>query len=275
MGQPAAGRSFWYENHSQYNEEGSDTALEERGGEMDYRAGSTNKAQWFAPVARPRLGTAYWGPNRSQYGDIQYNITPPWTDAGAGHSGSMPDKEYDTTTSKVYQATSCSTRPPGRAGYIGDLPDKKLPYRLVLDASRDADTWKTSVRTHSEWSFVSGGQRPPEGPFQVDIPMLQLDYDVATDLAGDVRAGKWTEIGLSSTTQEWLNGSVKAAKARLSVSYDDGKTWSPVSLDKHRTGSWTARFKTPKKAPPRSPSRPTPRPPVASRWTRRSSGRSA
>lgn len=184
---------------------------------------------------RPRLGTAYWGPNRSQYGDIQYNITPPWTDAGAGHSGSMPDKEYDTTTSKVYQGDKLLDEAPGRAGYIGDLPDKKLPYRLVLDASRDADTWKTSVRTHSEWSFVSGANDPPEGPFQVDIPMLQLDYDVATDLAGDVRAGKWTEIGLSSTTQEWLNGSVKAAKARLSVSYDDGKTWSPVSLDKHRT----------------------------------------
>ncbi|MEW1893124.1 S8 family serine peptidase [Streptomyces sp. NPDC085659] len=242
---PLPGASFWYENHSQFNEEGSDTALEERGGEMDYRAGSTNKAEWFAPVTRPRLGTAYWGPNRSQYGDIQYNITP-WTDAGAGHSGSMPDKEYDTGKVTVYQGDKLLDESPGRAGYIGDLPDEKLPYRLVLDASRDADTWKTSVRTHSEWSFVSGAL-DPEGPYQVDIPMLQLDYDVATDLAGDVRAGKWTEVGLSSTTQEWLNGAVKATKARLSVSYDDGRTWSPVSLDKDRTGSWTARFKTPKK----------------------------
>ncbi|THA34268.1 peptidase [Streptomyces sp. A1277] len=242
---PLPGASFWYEDHAQYNAEGTDTALEERGGEMDYRAGSTTRAQWFAPITRPRLGTAYWGPNRSQWGDIQYNITP-WTDGGAGHSGSMPDKEYDTGKVAVYQGDKLLDESPGRAGYVGDLPAEELPYRLVLDASRDADTWKTSVRTHSEWSFVSGAN-DPEGPYQVDVPMLQLDYDVATDLAGDVRAGKWTEIGLSSTTQEWLEGAVKAKKAALSVSYDDGKSWSAVQLKKDGAGSWTARFKTPKK----------------------------
>lgn len=242
---PLPGASFWYEDHAQYNAEGTDTALEERGGEMDYRAGSTTRAQWFAPITRPRLGTAYWGPNRSQWGDIQYNITP-WTDGGAGHSGSMPDKEYDTGKVAVYQGDKLLDESPGRAGYVGDLPAEELPYRLVLDASRDADTWKTSVRTHSEWSFVSGAN-DPEGPYQVDVPMLQLDYGVATDLAGDVRAGKWTEIGLSSTTQEWLEGAVKAKKAALSVSYDDGKSWSAVQLKKDGAGSWTARFKTPKK----------------------------
>ncbi|TRV79754.1 S8 family serine peptidase [Streptomyces sp. 130] len=242
---PLPGASFWYENHAQYNAEGTDTALEQRGGEMDYRAGSTSKADWFAPVTRPRLGTGYWGPFRSQWGDIQYNVTP-WTDGGAGHSGAMPDKEYDTGKAAVYQGDKLLDEAPGRAGYVGNLPAEELPYRLVLDASRDADTWKTSVRTHTEWSFVSGAN-DPDGPYQVDIPMLQLDYDVATDLAGDVRAGKWTEIGLSSTTQEWLDGAVKATKASLSVSYDDGKTWSAVQLKKDRTGSWTARFKTPKK----------------------------
>ncbi|MFE7626028.1 S8 family serine peptidase [Streptomyces sp. NPDC057509] len=242
---PLPGASYWYEDHAQYNAEGTDTALEERSGELDYRAGGSSRAQWFAPVTRPRLGTGYWGPFRSQWGDIQYNITP-WTDGGAGHSGSMPDKEYDTGKAAVYQGEKLLDESPGRAGSVGDLPAEELPYRLVLDASRDADTWKTSVRTHSEWSFVSGAL-DPEGPYQADIPMLQLDYDIATDLAGDVKAGKQTEIGLSSTTQEWLEGAVKAKKAALSVSYDDGKTWSAVQLKKDGAGSWTARFKTPKK----------------------------
>lgn len=62
-----------------------------------------------------------------------------------------------------------------------------------------------------------------------------------------MKAGKTTEIGLSSTTQEWLDGAVKASKASLSVSYDDGETWSAVRLTKDSAGSWTARFKTPKK----------------------------
>ncbi|MFI6961501.1 S8 family peptidase [Streptomyces sp. NPDC050255] len=242
---PLPGDSFWYEDHAVYNESGTDTSLEERSAELDYAAGRTYPADWFAPITRPRLGTGYWGPFRSSYNDIQFNMTP-WTDAGTGHSGSMPDKEYDTGTVAVYQGDTLLDESPGRAGYVGDLAPEKLPYRLVLDASRDAATWKTSVRTHTEWDFVSGAL-DPEGPSQADIPMLQLDYDVDTDLAGDVRAGKWTEIGLSSTTQEWLEGAVKASKASLSVSYDDGKTWSAVQLKKDAAGSWTARFKTPKK----------------------------
>ncbi|MGW0936166.1 S8 family serine peptidase [Streptomyces sp. NPDC002666] len=242
---PLPGDSFWYEDHAVYNESGTDTSLEERSTDLDYKAGSSNTADWFAPVSRPRLGTGYWGPFRSTYGDIQYNLTP-WTDSGAGHSGSMPDKEYDTGTVAVYQGDTLLDESPGRAGYVGDLASEKLPYRLVLDAARDADTWKTSVRTHTEWDFVSGAL-DPAGPSQADIPLLQLDYDVHTDLAGDVRAGKWTEIGLSSTTQEWLEGAVKASKASLSVSYDDGKSWSAVQLKKDSAGSWTARFKTPEK----------------------------
>nr|WSW65997.1 S8 family serine peptidase [Streptomyces sp. NBC_00995] len=242
---PLPGASFWYEDHAVYNETGTDTSLEERSAELDYTAGRTYAADWFAPVTRPRLGTAYWGPFRSQWGDIQYNITP-WTDGGAGHSGSMPDKEYDTGTVTVYQGDKLLDTSPGRAGYVGNLAAEELPYRLVLDASRDADTWKTSVRTHSEWTFLSGAL-DLQGPYQADIPMLQLDYEVATDLAGDVKAGTWTEIGLSSTTQEWLENAVKATKAALSVSYDDGKSWSAVQLRKDSAGSWTARFKTPGK----------------------------
>lgn len=240
---PLPGASFWYEDHSVLNETGTDTSLEERSADLDYTAGRTYPADWFAPVTRPRLGTGYWGPFRTAYGDIQYNITP-WTDGGAGHAGAMPDKEYDTGTVAVYQGDKLLDESAGRAGYVGNLAAEKLPYRLVLDALRDADTWKTSVRTHSEWTFVSGAL-DPEGPYQADIPMLQLDYDVATDLAGDVKAGTWTEVGLASTTQEWLEGAVKATKASMSVSYDDGRTWSPVQLRKEAAGSWTARFMTP------------------------------
>ncbi|WP_328897075.1 S8 family serine peptidase [Streptomyces sp. NBC_00236] len=243
---PLPGSSHWFEQHEIFTETetGTATALEQRGDRTDYTAGRSYHDEWFAPVARPRLGTGYWGPFRSA-NDMQFNITP-WTDSGAGHSGAMPAAEYETTTLAFYQGDTKVKGFAGRAGYAWDLSPEKLPYRLVLDASRDAETWKTSTRTHTEWDFVSG-ETDPQGAVRADIPLLQLDYDVATDLAGDVKAGKWTEIGLSSITQEWLEGAVKASKASLSVSYDDGKTWSAVQLKKDAAGSWTARFKTPKK----------------------------
>ncbi|MFB7548485.1 S8 family serine peptidase [Streptomyces sp. NPDC056154] len=241
---PLPGASFWYENHSILDAAGSGGAQEMRSGELDYTAGRTYPAQWFAPITRPRLGTGYWGPFRSVYNDIQFNFTP-WTDSGAGHSGAMPEDEYDTTTTAFYQGDTLIKKVKGRAGFAWDVSPEKLPYRFVLDSTRDGDMWKTSTRTHTEWNFVSGAM-DENGPYQADIPMLQLDYKVDTDLAGDVGAGKWTEIGLTSGTQEWLEGAVRAAKASLSVSYDDGKTWEAVQLRKDAAGSWTARFKTPK-----------------------------
>ncbi|MFJ8851362.1 S8 family serine peptidase [Streptomyces sp. NPDC102437] len=243
---PLPGASFWYENHSVLNTDGSGTAQEMRSGDLDYTAGRTYPAEWFAPVTRPRLGTGYWGPFRSVYNDIQFNFTP-WTDSGAGHSGAMPDDEYDTTTTAFYQGDKLVKKVAGRAGFAWDVSAEKLPYRFVLDSARDTDRWRTSTRTHTEWNFVSGAM-DENGPFQADIPMLQLDYRVNTDLAGDVKAGQLTEVGLSSGTQEWLDGAVKATGASLSVSYDDGESWEAVRLRKDAAGSWTARFKTPKKA---------------------------
>ncbi|WP_238442260.1 S8 family serine peptidase [Streptomyces pratensis] len=239
---PLPGDSFWYENHSVLNADASDTAHEVRSAELDYTAGRTYRADWFAPVIGPRLGTAYWGPFRTSYNDMQFNITP-WTDSGEGHSGSMPENEYDTTSYAFYQGDTLIKKGAGRAGYAWDLSPEKVPYRLVIDSVRDEATWKTSTRTHTEWNFVSGAL--PDGTQQADIPLLQLDYDVATDLAGDVRAGRQIEVGIESGTQAWLEGAVKATKASLSVSYDEGKSWSAVELRKGSSGEWAAKLRTP------------------------------
>lgn len=237
---PLPGASFWYENHSVMSD-GSEPSHEIRSTEMDYKAGRTYHDEWFAPVVGPRLGTGYWGPFRSR-NDIQFNITP-WTDSGEGHSGAMPENEYDTTSYSLHQGDTLIKKGAGRAGYAWDLSAENLPYRLVIDSARDEAAWKTSTRTHTAWDFLSGAL--PEGVQQADIPMLQLDYDVATDLAGDVRAGKRIEIGLEAGTQAWLDGAVKANKASLSVSYDEGKTWGAVELGKTASGRWTATLRTP------------------------------
>ncbi|MGW2084935.1 S8 family serine peptidase [Streptomyces sp. NPDC001880] len=244
---PLPGASFWYEEHSIFNTAQNGFAQEMRSGEMDYEAGRTYPAEWFGPITRPRLGLAYWGPFRTVSNQIQFNLTP-WTDSGAGHSGAMPREELTaTTTNAFYQGDTLIKKGTGQSGAAGNLSPERLPYRVVLDSARDADVWKTSIRTHTEWNFVSGAT-DENGPYRTDIPMLQLDYEVDTDLAGDVEAGRWTEIGIGSGTQEWLDGAVKAKKAALSVSYDDGKSWNAVELRKTSEGSWTARFKTPEKA---------------------------
>lgn len=243
---PLPGASFWYEDHSIFDAAQTSFAQEMRGGDMNYKAGRTYPAKWFGPITRPRLGTAYWGPFRTPSNQIQFNLTP-WTDSGAGHSGSMTRDEHTVVTNAFYQGDTLIKKGTSQSGAADNLSPEKLPYRVVLDSARDADVWKTSTRTHTEWNFLSGAT-DENGPYRTDIPMLQLDYKVDTDLAGDVEAGRWTEIGIGSGTQEWLDGAVKAKKASLSVSYDDGKSWSAVELRENSAGSWTARFKTSKEA---------------------------
>ncbi|WP_433889571.1 S8 family peptidase [Streptomyces sp. CA-111067] len=238
------GAGFWYEEHSVYSADYSAQLLEERGGEDHFTPGHTYRTSWFGGIYRPRLGTGYWGPSRSSYNDIQFNITP-WTDGGTGHSGAMPQDEYDgRTTYAAYQGDTLVDQGVGRAGGLWDQPAQTLPYRLVIDSARDADLWKTSIRTHTEWNFVSGPV--PADPGQEDVKLLQLDYDVPTDTAGDVPAGRRTTIGLASATQEWLDSVTRATTATLSVSYDDGANWQPVALDKDGKGRWTARITTPR-----------------------------
>ncbi|MDX6311731.1 MAG: hypothetical protein QOF44_1195 [Streptomyces sp.] len=242
---PLPGGAFWYEDHA-ITDSSYDPVQEMRGGNDHPTAGRTYRPAWFAPVQRPRLGQAFWGPNRDAYNNLQFNITP-WTDGGAGHSGSMPKDEYDTGTIALYQGDTLLKKTAGRAFGVWDQPAETLPYRLVLDASRDAAEWRTSVRTHTEWGFSSGAI-PDDGSWQQDIKLLQLDYSIgtATDLAGDVRAGSRVSLGLSSATQEWLDSVTKATTATLSVSYDDGKTWRPVSLHTLHGGRWTAEIRTPR-----------------------------
>ncbi|MFD9939662.1 S8 family serine peptidase [Nonomuraea sp. NPDC059023] len=228
--------SIWYENHGvglNYF-----AAWEMRQSPRTYRPGERLEQEWFHPVARPRLGDTYWGPFRQTNGYVQFNITP-WTDGGPSRAGSMPDDEYDTTSIALYQGDKLIQRAKGRAFSPRDpLPEAALPYRLVLDSARDGGTWRTSTRTRTEWGFTSGAN-DPDGPFNVDIPLLQLDYDVRTDLAGDVR-GPVARIGLSGTTQEWLAKPVKATEATLQASFDDGATWQPVRLRPAGAGAWRA-----------------------------------
>ncbi|MFC5786802.1 S8 family peptidase [Streptomyces aureus] len=242
VSQQSSGAS-WYDNHSIFAPGSTTTVQEERGALDHFMAGHVYRVDWFAPVQRPRLGTGYWGPHRTMYGYMQFNMTP-WTDDTPGHSGAMPADEYKVGTIALYQGGTLVKQSNGRALYLNTpAPAETLPYRLVLDASREGAVWKTSVRTHTEWEFRSGAL--PAEVTDEQIKLLQLDYSIDTDLAGDAKAGEKAGIRLSATTQEWLDGRVKADSAALSVSYDDGKSWAPAKLWKTADGSWKATLDLP------------------------------
>jgi hypothetical protein len=115
-------------------------------------------------------------------------------------------------------------------------------YRFEEDTTRPSDPWKTSIRTHSAWTFKS-----EQATGVVGLPLLQLDYEVDTDLAGDAAGGSRAVIGI---TPRHLAGAVGAGAingATLEISYDDGGTWQPLTLTRH-SDTWEARVHFPKEA---------------------------
>ncbi|MER5203235.1 S8 family serine peptidase [Streptomyces sp. NPDC002825] len=231
------GLGFWYEEHSvDRNGDVSLAATSERSPHLYYEGGTLYKQHWFKPVQAPRLGSGFWEPFRNG-NTLQWNI-PAWSGSGAGHTASGYNPYDGSIASQLYQGDRLLRSVNGQSGVVTSLPAESSPYRLVLEASRDRTAFPTSTRTRTEWGFVSGHQ--PTGKSPIDL--LNPVYEVDTDLHGNVRAGHKIELGLGAAT--YPKG-VEATGAALQVSYDDGETWRPATLQKTAGGRWKTVLNTP------------------------------
>jgi subtilisin family serine protease len=196
-------------------------------------AGQRTTARWFSPVVRPRIGEGYWRPDR-QGGYMQLNL-PAWADSGPGHTGDMYFSTGSTQHITLYAPDgSVLEDRDDQAVWVTDLPTGKGRFRVVTTAERDPDRWSTSTRTRTDWRFWS---RDNDGTPR-ELPLLSLDYGVATDLAGRVAAGP-TRLTLSAVQIAGADLAGTVAGARLWASYDDGTSWRRVTLHRTGTGSWT------------------------------------
>ncbi|MDX6312731.1 MAG: hypothetical protein QOF44_2195 [Streptomyces sp.] len=213
--------------------------LESRSGIETYRPGTEVTRNWFAPVAHPRNGSGFWWSER-QKGFISFNIQP-WTDSGVDHGGYMQD-DQNTTKLKIYQDGKLIKTSDWAMASLYPVPTVPSTYTLDLDASRDPATYRLSPHTHSVWTVTSA---PVDDPARIDrMALMQLDYKVDTDLAGNARGGR-QRIGLSAAHLPDAAGAGRIAGSTLAVSYDDGATWHRVSLTKAAGGGWTAEFTAP------------------------------
>jgi subtilisin family serine protease len=232
-------RQEWFETHQQGS--WSDSSYRNT-----YRAGSATRLNWFAPATRPAFSRAFAVQN-GRYRDYLTINAKTWSPSGEPleHGGDIDWGEVPTTL-KLYQGDKLIDENPNYSDLQWtEVPPGTLPYRLVLDASRPAEQWRLSTRTHTEWRFVSSSN---EADDFVPLSLLQLDYDLPTDLHGDVRGGTTQRIGLTAGPQPGGSGTGRVAVVTLDVSYDDGATWLPVTLGKDADGHWSGTFKPSKKA---------------------------
>jgi hypothetical protein len=221
------GDTAWHQNIMQAS--GWDQELESRNDEVTYEAGDRLRESWFGPVIRPRLGGAFWRPSRS--GDSMSINIPHATDSGVGHGGAAP-WGLDDVTSRFYKGDQLLRESVGQAVYPPILPPERAQYRVEMDANRNPDRWRTSTQTDSEWTFWSEhtdvGTSSP-------LPLLQLDYHVATNLAGDLRR-KATTIGVRAEHMPEVVDAPEVTAVSLDLSFDDGATWVAMTLVEDGSG---------------------------------------
>ncbi|MEU0095934.1 S8 family serine peptidase [Kribbella sp. NPDC006257] len=183
---------------------------------QSYRPGST-KETWFGPVVRPAAAP---GLVSTRTGDRLSLRIPSFVDA-AGHY-------------TVGETTSASAVLSRDGQVVSELPDAwqdvitssgDSAYKLDLSTARvDPDgewNWGTSTRT--VWDFRS---KKASETTATALPLLQVDYEVPTDLNGRVAARPHLigfkvhqQAGVATPRSTWL---------QAQASFDEGKTWRRI-----------------------------------------------
>ncbi|MFE3905718.1 S8 family serine peptidase [Streptomyces sp. NPDC059153] len=181
-----------------------------------YRAGSRQTQEWFRPVARPYLNDNYKSPSRT--GNRLSADIPGW--GGGDHVGMSMDYERTRQTLTLFQASTVLGR--GTTTVVaGDAPSAgSLPYRLVVENSRDATVSPYSPSVRTEWSFTS---KAPAADTHAVLPLLQLDYVIATDGVG--RTSRHTGLAVTARHLPGATGAGRVDRLTVEVSYDDGHRW--------------------------------------------------
>ncbi|MFI8003476.1 S8 family serine peptidase [Streptomyces sp. NPDC086010] len=182
-----------------------------------YEPGSRHTQDWFRPIARPHLNNNYKLPTRN--GDRMTLDVPGW--GGSDHVGASMDYERVRQTLTLYQGADQLGQATYNTTVTAQAPGPgRRPYRLVLDASRDASVSPYSGTTHTEWAFASAATATDRPAV---LPLLQLDYAVDTDASG--RAGRGAKLAVSASHLPGAAGAGAVASLTVDLSYDDGRTW--------------------------------------------------
>lgn len=219
-------------------------SLEQRGGVVSYRADSTTHREWFKPVWHPWLGTGLgWGQQRSG-NQARFN-TPGWGDSGPDHTGfgNVWGDDSMSQFTEVWVNGTRVDRKMSSGAYAWNAPAAEAEFKVVTDTTLDPARWRLSTKGHAEWTFRSKETPSDRSTF---LPLINLGFDVDTDLKGDVRGGSRLPVGISA---EYVKGAADTGTiggGSLEVSYDDGATWQKVALKKSwRGAAWTGELQVP------------------------------
>jgi hypothetical protein len=198
---------------------------------MVFPRGRTTTVRWNVGVLGPVMNDARYGSGASFRGGDQLNIfVSPVSDQGPGRWGGM---RYLGKTELLRDGAVIGESQWATQGTFEVAPERAVyTVRSTVDRSAVAGL---STRIDAEWTFAS--QRPDDPNAGDELPLLGVRYAPELDDRNATLRGKRFTIPVSVQR----NGSDSPGQVNtptIEVSYDDGGTWQPTKVKRHR-GQWT------------------------------------
>ncbi|MFG3146345.1 S8 family serine peptidase [Streptomyces sp. NPDC048243] len=214
-------------------------------GDNTYSKGTTTRLDWFAPATRPGQSESFGVYNSRWQNYMTWNVQA-WASASDTMrlGGYLPWGETPSHLQIFQGDRRIYDNPTSGDMQWQEVPAGNLLYRAVLDAERPGDAFRLSTRTHTEWTFLSD---TVDSDLFEPFSVLNLNYELDTDLHGDVKADTAQEIALKPVSMDGGTVPGKVTTVKLDLSYDDGATWQKVSLTQGAGGYWKGSFRTARK----------------------------
>ncbi|MEV0643808.1 S8 family serine peptidase [Phytomonospora sp. NPDC050363] len=205
------------------------------GGMNSYRPGERHEQDWFGGPVHPGVSPVPCGFCRTDTA-WAFAVTP-WGDSDPSHYGDMG---VAAAAGRIFRngvlVTDGEVMTPGTAD-----------YRVEYDMTRAQGPGSThGTSTSTAWSFRSAD---PSGVESAEcerfapgvdcgvLPIILTGYDLPLDLHNQARAGRDLEFDLLTSRATGYTGDARISGATVSVSYDDGATWTEAEVDLGRRGS--------------------------------------
>ncbi|MFJ8863456.1 S8 family peptidase [Streptomyces sp. NPDC102451] len=208
--------------------------------------GKTYEEHWFAAPMRPTADAQ--GPCNFCRSDVWTRTAVLARDSDARHNaaGMSSSWAYYRNGDRI---TDTSTL----------MVPEKAGYRFVQELTRtgeDTPGITLGGRIRTEWNFTSAApttmavegcaEFSPVPTVCEAIPAVQLDYDIPLDALNQVQAKKAYSFTVNAGRAKGWTGSTAMDGAKVSVSYDDGATWTSAEVRRKDSNSFRVELRHPK-----------------------------
>jgi hypothetical protein len=218
--------------------------------------------EWYRQPLAPGFPGDLGGPTfcaACRNGDLLSVLVTPVTDSTPDHGGFLDFPQPGVVSTSRFRLLSGSTVIADEADVVGGdftVPAAAAPYKIVYDQTRRAPWFALSPVSHTEWTFTSahsGTNTVPDRVFCAGeeracspISLLTLSHRLGTALDGTMPAGPAT---LTLTVGHTPGAAaVPITSATVSVSFDAGRTWTPVTVRDLGAGTYRATWTNPASA---------------------------